>query len=343
MNTPQSLSCCATRNTSLDGMTRGLPIWVLLAMALGLGLGKLQSVPLKVFYWGMPLGLFFMIWPAMTKLHLEDLRAAASNRRAAALIVIFNYLLNPFLLWLFGWLFLRHEPELWTGLILLGVAPCIAMVLVWTDLSGGNNALSIALMAWNSLIQMITTPFFIWLIIGSQVHIDVVMIAQSVILYLGLPLALGVITRRVALRWRGAVWFDDIVQPKLDRLQLLALLCTLAVIYAQQGNVILQHPDFILRLALPLCLFFVSLYVIVFFVARTAKQNYADSTAIAYNATGRNFELAIAIAVTAFAAQPLVGVSTAIGPLIEVPLMLLLVKWSRAMANKLRWRDISIA
>lgn len=324
--------------TALDPLTRGLPLWVGLAMALGLWLSRATPQWGEALAWGIPAGLFLMIFPAMTKLQLTELRQATANRTATGLILVFNYLLNPFLLWLFGWLFLRHHPELWIGLILLGVAPCIAMVLVWTDLSRGNNALSITLMAWNSLIQIVTTPFFIWLIIGANVDIDVGLIAQSVGLYLGLPLAFGFALRRLATQTKGAAWFDTQVQPKLDRLQLAALLFTLVIIYMLQGEAVLAHPEFILLMAAPLALFFVTLYGIVFFVSRAFGQDYADSTAIAYNATGRNFELAIAIAVTAFAAQPLVGASTAIGPLIEVPLMLAIVAWSKAMQGRLRWR-----
>lgn len=321
----------------LDPITRALPLWVCLALGGGLWLGQALPELGEALAWGIPVGLFLMIYPAMTKLRLEDIKTASGNRTATGLILVFNYVLNPALLWFFGWLFLRDYPELWIGLILLGVAPCIAMVLVWTDLSKGNNALSVTLMAWNSLIQIVTTPFFIWLIIGQDVQINVGLIAQSVLLYLGLPLLLGFMTRRIALRQKGAAWFDGTVQPRLDKLQLMALLFTLVVIYTLQGEMVMQHPDFIWRMAIPLVLFFVSLYVIVFFVSRAVGQDYANSTAIAFNATGRNFELAIAIAITAFAAQPLVGVSTAIGPLVEVPLMLAIVWWSKRMATGLRW------
>lgn len=340
VNTAAAIPACAPRAERLDFLTRGLPLWVLLAMAAGLALAQfaptLARQPAFAHY-GIPVGLFLMIFPAMTKLHLEDVRAAVRNRTATRLILFFNYLVNPFLLWFFGWLFLRDYPELWIGLILLGVAPCIAMVLVWTDLSRGNSALSITLMAWNSLIQIATTPFFIWLIVGSHVAIDVGLIAQSVLLYLGLPLACGFAVRRYAVKRRGAEWFDTRVQPRLDKLQLAALLATLVLIYALQGDAVWGHPEFIWRMALPLTLFFFTLYILVFFVARRFGQDYGDSTAIAYNATGRNFELAIAIAVTAFAAQPLVAAATAVGPLLEVPLMLLLVRLSRRWSQRLSW------
>lgn len=339
MNRPDDTITACCHQERLDPLTRGLPVWVALAMGLGLWLGHAQPAWGEQLAWGIPVGLFLMIFPAMTKLHLGDIRAATRNRTATVLILAFNYLLNPFLLWAFGWLFLRNHPELWIGLILLGVAPCIAMVLVWTDLARGNNALSITLMAWNSLIQILTTPFFIWLIIGSSVTVDIGMIAQSVALYLGLPLAFGYALRRTGIARKGVAWFEGTLQPKLDKLQLVALLFTLVVIYALQGKVVLERPDFIVLMAAPLALFFVTLYAIVFFVSRALGQDYENSTAVAFNATGRNFELAIAIAVTAFAAQPLVAVSTAIGPLIEVPLMLAIVAWSKVMARRLSWQE----
>lgn len=341
MTVPASaIPACPPRAERLDFLTRGLPLWVLFAMAAGLGLAHFApgfaQLP-AIARFGIPVGLFLMIFPAMTKLHLEDIRTAVRNRTATRLILFFNYLVNPFLLWFFGWIFLRDYPELWIGLILLGVAPCIAMVLVWTDLSRGNSALSITLMAWNSLIQIATTPFFIWLIIGSSVDIDIHLIAHSVFLYLGLPLACGFVVRRFAVKRRGANWFDTRVQPRLDKLQLAALLATLVLIYALQGEAVMANPEFIWRMALPLTLFFFTLYVLVFFVARRFGQGYGDSTAIAYNATGRNFELAIAIAITAFSAQPLVAAATAIGPLLEVPLMLLLVRLSQYWSVRLAW------
>lgn len=334
---PEPVAHCTPRAGRLDLVTRGLPLWVALAMGAGLLLGRLAPTASARLGLGIPLGLFLMIFPAMTKLRLEDVARATRNRAATLLTLGFNYLLNPFLLWFFGWLFLRDAPDLWTGLILLGVAPCIAMVLVWTDLARGNNALAVTLMAWNSLIQIVTTPFFIWLIVGTRVSIDTALIAQSVLLYLGLPLAFGFALRKLMVARKGAPWFEGVLQPRLDRLQLGALLATLAVIYAMQGNVVLAHPGFIPLLAAPLALFFVSLFVIVLFSARALGQSYADGAAIAYNATGRNFELAIAIAVTAFGARPLVGASTAVGPLIEVPLMLGLVAYSKAMARRISW------
>lgn len=311
------------------------PLWVTLAMVLGLLLGKLFPDFSKLLGMTIPLGLFLMIYPAMAKLHIKQIQKASSQWKPVALILFFNYLINPFLLWFFGYLFLRDQPELWTALILLGVAPCIAMVLVWTDLSKGNNGLALVLMAWNSLIQMITTPLFIWLIIGTRIHLDISMIVQSVVLYLALPLILGLLTRHFLVKGKGEVWYEDRLVPQLNNLQLVALLLTLVVIFALKGEVVLQHPEFIWQMAIPLVLFFVVLFLITLFAAKKSGLNYEDSVAVGFNATGRNFELSIAIAITAFAAMPLIGVATVIGPLIEVPVMLGLVWFAKRMAG--RW------
>lgn len=320
--------------TSLSLVSKLLPVWIILAMAVGLLMGRFLPAVGKALEPGIPFGLFLMIYPAMTKLELGEVRNAVKDWRAAAIVIFFNYAFNPFLLYLFGWIFLRDSPDLWTGLVLLGVAPCIAMVLVWTDLARGNGALGIVLMAWNSLIQMVTTPFFIWLILGARVQVDLWLVGQSVVFYLGLPLLFGAISRRWMLRRKGPEWFEHKAMPVLDTVQLVALLLTLIVMFALKGDVILQDPVLIVRMAVPLVLFFFVLFFGVLMVSRRVGFCYADSATTSFHCTGRNFELAIAIALTAFAARPMVAVSTVIGPLIEVPLMLTIV-W---LAKKSEWR-----
>ncbi|HSJ54518.1 MAG TPA: bile acid:sodium symporter [Anaerolineae bacterium] len=322
------------KQASLGLVSKLLPVWIMLAMAVGLLLGKYLPQVGKALEAGIPLGLFVMIYPAMTKLELGEVRKAVRDWKSAGIVIFFNYAFNPFLLYLFGWIFLRDNPDLWTGLVLLGVAPCIAMVLVWTDLARGNGPLGIVLMAWNSLIQIVTTPFFIWLILGARVSVDLGLVAQSVLLYLGLPLLAGALSRRWMLRTKGEPWFQKKALPVLGNVQLVALLLTLVVMFALQGDVILKQPALIWRMAVPLVLFFFVLFFGVMLVSRKVGFCYADSATTSFHCTGRNFELAIAIALTAFAAQPMVAVSTVIGPLIEVPLMLTIVY----LAKKLEWR-----
>jgi len=324
----------AQEQPGLSWVSRLLPVWIILAMAVGLLLGKYLPQVGKALEPGIPLGLFVMIYPAMTKLELGEVGKAVRDWKAAGIVIFFNYAFNPFLLYLFGWLFLRNHPDLWTGLVLLGVAPCIAMVLVWTDLARGNGPLGIVLMAWNSLIQIVTTPFFIWLILGARISVDIRLVAQSVLLYLGLPLLAGALSRRWMLRTKGEAWFEKKALPVLENVQLVALLLTLVVMFALKGDVILQQPELIWRMATPLTLFFFVLFFGVLLVSRKVGFCYADSATTSFHCTGRNFELAIAIALTAFASQPMVAVSTVIGPLIEVPLMLTIVY----LAKKSEWR-----
>ena len=286
---------------------------------------------------GIPIGLFFMIYPAMTKIEIGELKQAVKSPKQTSVIVFFNYAINPFLLYVLGYIFferlfpslglitLETARYLWTGLILLGVAPCIAMVLVWTDLCKGNAPLGIVLMAWNSIIQIVTTPLFIALLVGTYVNIDITVIAESILLYLGLPLLIGAITRREIIKRRSLDWFNSKVVPYFDSLQLLALLATMVVMFALRGGVILDNPAIVWQMAIPITLFFFLLFNLVYFTAHRLGYNYADSSTMAFHSTGRNFELAIAIALTAFASMPMVAVSTVVGPLIEIPVMLTLV------------------
>lgn len=314
-----------------------LAVWVIICIAIGLLLGKYFPDFSQNLGIGIPIGLFLMIYPAMTKIELGELKAALKSKRQVGIIVFFNYAINPFLLYILGLLFFKIilpyfgliDPTtanyLWTGLILLGVAPCIAMVLVWTDLAKGNGPLGIVLMAWNSIIQVITTPFYIALLVGTYVAIDIMLIGQSVLLYLGLPLILGVITRKLVIKRKSESWLNTKLIPYFNSMQLLALLFTMVVMFSLKGGVILDNPNLIWQMAIPVVLFFFLLYNLVYHTCRRLGYDYSDSSTMGFHCTGRNFELAIAIALTAFATMPMVAVSTVVGPLIEIPVMLTIV------------------
>jgi len=314
-----------------------LPAWIALCIVMGLSLGKYTPEFASHLGIAIPIGLFLMIYPAMTKIELNDLKSAFKSKKQVGIIAFFNYAVNPFLLYAIGYVFfvliLQNfgiiTPEtasyLWTGLILLGVAPCIAMVLVWTDLAKGNGALGIVLMAWNSIIQVITTPFYIALLVGTYIAIDVVSIGESVLLYLGLPLLFGVITRREIIKRKSEKWLNEKMIPYFNAMQLLALLFTMVAMFSLRGGVIIDNPGLIWQMAVPVTFFFFLLFNLVYYTTRRLGYNYDDSTTMAFHCTGRNFELAIAIALTAFASMPMVAVSTVVGPLIEIPVMLTLV------------------
>jgi ACR3 family arsenite transporter len=314
-----------------------LAVWIVLCIIIGLSLGKYSpniSAQLEI---GIPVGLFLMIYPAMTKIEIGELKEALKSKKQVGIIAFFNYAINPFLLYFLGFIFfenlfpylglmtLETARYLWTGLILLGVAPCIAMVLVWTDLAKGNGPLGIVLMAWNSIIQVMTTPLYIALLVGTYITINIVSIGESVFLYLGLPLLFGVITRREVIKRKSEDWLNKKLIPYFNALQLLALLFTMVVMFALRGGVIVDHPELIWQMAIPVILFFFLLFNVVYYVTRHMGYNYEDASTMAFHCTGRNFELAIAIALTAFASMPMVAVSTVVGPLIEIPVMLTLV------------------
>jgi arsenite transporter len=338
---------CEEQPKTLGWVSKLLALWIAICIVIGLALGKYLPGLSGTLQYGIPIGLFFMIYPAMTKIEIGKLKKAVKSPKQTGIIVFFNYAVNPFLLFALGYIFfevlfpalglinLETARYLWTGLILLGVAPCIAMVLVWTDLCKGNGPLGIVLMAWNSIIQIITTPLFIALLIGTYVGIDIAAIGESILLYLGLPLLLGAITRKQIIKRKSKEWFNKKIIPYFDILQLLSLLFTMVVMFALRGGVILENPAIVWQMAIPVVLFFFLLYNLVYFTTRRLGYNYADSSTMAFHSTGRNFELAIAIALTAFASMPMVAVSTVVGPLIEIPVMLTLVSLALRRRKKL--------
>jgi len=325
-----------------------LAVWIGLCIIIGLALGKYAPQIAGHLEVGIPIGLFLMIYPAMTKIELNELKDALKSKRQVSVIAFFNYAVNPFLLYALGFIFFEQilpyfglitaetARYLWTGLILLGVAPCIAMVLVWTDLAKGNGPLGIVLMAWNSIIQIFTTPLYIALLVGTYIAIDIVQVGQSVLLYLGLPLLFGVITRREVIKRKSEEWLNTKLIPYYNAMQLLALLFTMVVMFSLRGGVIVDNPNLIWQMAIPVVLFFFLLYNLVYYTTRRMGYNYEDASTMGFHCTGRNFELAIAIALTAFASMPMVAVSTVVGPLIEIPVMLTIVWMALRRRNHLQ-------
>jgi ACR3 family arsenite transporter len=335
-------------DTSLGWIEKLLALWVVLCIISGLLLGKYFPEFSESLAIGIPIGLFLMIYPAMTKIELDELKKALQSKKQVGIIAFFNYAVNPFLLYALGFIFFgkilpyfglitdETAKYLWTGLILLGVAPCIAMVLVWTDLAKGNGPLGIVLMAWNSIIQIITTPLYIALLVGTYIAIDIVLIGESVLLYLGLPLLFGVITRREVIKRKSESWLNKRLIPYFNAMQLLALLFTMVVMFSLKGGVIIDNPNLIWQMAIPVILFFFLLFNLVYYTTRRLGYNYEDASTMGFHCTGRNFELAIAIALTAFASMPMVAVSTVVGPLIEIPVMLTLVWLALRRRNRLQ-------
>jgi ACR3 family arsenite transporter len=261
-----------------------------------------------------------MMYPAMTNVRLTAVRNAFRSPRQLGVVLFFNFIIAPFFMLLLANVFVA-DPELRTGLILYGLAPCIAMVIIFTYLAKGNVPMALVFVALNSVVQMLLIPVYARLLIGD-VSFDVWVVAESVVLYLGLPLVAGVLTRGAVVR-RGGEAAMERIKPSLNALSILGLLFTLIVMFALKGDLILQRPLIVVEMAIPMAIFFLAMFGVVYLVSARLGFSYEDAVAVAFNSTGRDFEIAIAIAITAF--SPTVALATVVGPLIEVPVMLALV------------------
>ncbi len=331
-----------------------LPVFVLVSMAIGVAIGKIYGISnfaltppidaLKAIFrgqytftlpntlaLGVVVGLFLMMYPAMTNIRFEDLGKAVRSKRQLFTVLFFNFAVAPFLMYALANLFFRPGSDFHTALVLYGLAPCIAMVIVFTFLASGNSALAIVLVAMNSILQMALIPVYAHWLLG-KVKFDVWVVAESVVLYLGLPLLAGMLTRRWGVRKHGEAGFHK-VKSFLDTLSIFGLLFTLVVMFALKGDLIVGRPGIILQLAIPMTLFFWTMFVLVYLVGWRLGFPYEDSVAVAFNSTGRDFEIAIAIAITAF--NPTVALATVVGLLIEVPVMLVLVWLARRTRERL--------
>lgn len=327
---------------------RLLPVFVIVSMAIGIAIGKWYGIsnfeltpPIdaikSIFHGnyqfsigntlalGIVVGLFMMMYPAMANIKFEDLGKATRSPKQLLIVMFFNYAIAPFFMLLLAKIFLSGEQDLYTGLVLYGLAPCIAMVIVFTYLSAGNGPLAIVLVALNSIVQMILIPVYAKLLLGN-IHFDVWVVGESVLLYLGVPLVAGMLTRFLGVKRFGEEWFHKL-KFYLDTMSIIGLLFTLVVMFALKGDLILEKPMFIVQMAVPMTLFFWTMFVVVYLVSWKLGLNYEDAVAVGFNSTGRDFEIAIAIAITAF--NPTVALATVIGPLIEVPVMLALVWFAK--------------
>jgi arsenite transporter len=325
-----------------------LPVFVLVSMALGIGIGKIygisdfeltppidaiKSIFAGTYVFNLPnslalgvvVGLFLMIYPAMTNIRFTDFGKAARSPRRLLLVMFLNFAIAPFWMYLLATVFFTPGTDFHTALVLYGLAPCIAMVIVFTFLALGNNALAVVLVAMNSVLQMLLIPVYAKWLLG-RVDFSVGVVAESVVLYLGLPLVAGFLTRHIGVRRFGEAGFAKL-KSFLSTLSIFGLLFTLVVMFALKGDLILERPLIILELAVPMAIFFWSMFLVAYLISWKLRFGYEDSVAIGFNSTGRDFEIAIAIAITAF--NPTVALATVVGPLIEVPVMLVLVWFAR--------------
>lgn len=339
----------------LKFLDRFLTLWIFLAMFSGIGLGYffphisevINSLSIGTTNIPLAIGLIIMMYPPLAKVDYSLLPKVFQDKKAIGISLLLNWVIGPVLMFLLAIIFLRNEPDYMIGLILIGLARCIAMVLVWNDLAKGNREYGALLVALNSVFQVLSYSFMVWLFINVlpeklglasfKVTVSMKDVTESVLIYLGIPFLAGFLTRHFLTQFKGLEWYNKKFIPGISPLTLYALLFTIVLMFSLKGDKILELPLDVLKVALPLIIYFVLMFFISFFINKFLDVPYDKNVSIAFTATGNNFELAIAVAIAVFgihSQQAFVGV---IGPLVEVPVLILLVRislWLKKISYK---------
>ena len=333
-------------------MDQYLTLWIFLAMALGVALGYfipalaegIQQLGTGTTNVPLAIGLILMMYPPLAKVNYSKISSVFQKIKLFSAAMFITWIIGPFLMFLLSITLVRDYPEYMSGLILIGIAPCIAMVIVWNELAGGNREYVAGLVGINSIMQVLFFSIYAWFYLkiipewfhieGVDIQITMLQIAETVGLYLGIPFLLGISSRYFLIRWKGETWFQTRFIPKISPITLIALLFTIVVMFSLKGSYIVSLPLDVLRVALPLVLFFGIMFILSFFVAKAMGADYKTNASISFTASGNNFELAIAVAIGVFGLNSGQAFAGVIGPLVEVPALITMVRVAAWLRKK---------